>query len=153
MSTWKWSHANKGEKEWIFQLCIYLFFGGWGSSNSSLLGLSATNCVNLLSVRLPQYGQRSLLDKWDASFMRGGRDACLDWFRHPDICSVRCVVCLLDWWEDWGWRVTNWWRGGHCRQTTGPIIKGSEMPQVQADFYYQRKLRLQRVGDQLCPCQ
>lgn len=59
--------------------------------------------------------------------MRGGWEACLDWFWHWDICSVLCVVCLLDWWDDWGWRVMNWWQEGHWLQTIGPIIKGSEM--------------------------
>lgn len=39
----------------------------------------------------------------------------------------------------------NWWQGGHRLQTTGPIIKGSKMPQVHGDFYYRRKSRLRRA--------
>lgn len=87
------------------------------------------------------------LDKWDASFMRGGWDGGVDWFWHRDICSVLCVLLLLDWCEDWGWRVMNRWQKGHRWQSDRPIIKGSEIPQVQSDRCDQRRRRLVR----LCP--
>lgn len=134
--------------ELIFQCVLRLLSRDYHSNPS---GPSATKSVNALSFHLPQYGQFLALDKWDASFMRAGWAACLDWFRHWDICFVLCVVCLLDWWEDWGWRVMNWWQEGHWLQTTGPIIKASEMPRVHGDWYYQRKSRLwgQRIDLQL----
>lgn len=79
--------------------------------------------------------------------MRGGWDGGVDWFWHRDICSVLCVLLLLDWCEDWGWRVMNRWQKGHRWQSDRPIIKGSEIPRVQSDRCDQRRRRLVR----LCP--
>lgn len=143
---------TKGKLNKYFKLAFRCLFGQ-NKLKVKQLESFRTESLNALSFHLPQHSYFSLLDKWDASFMRGGWDACLDWFWHWDICFVLCVVCLLDWWEDWGWRVMNWWQEGRWSQTTGPIIKGSEMPQVHGDWYYQRKSRLQRARDQLRPCQ
>lgn len=70
-------------------------------------GSSVTESVNAMSFHLPY---SSLLDRWDASFMRGGWGGCLDCFWHWDICSVPCVLCA--WWIGGRIGVDGSWIGG-----------------------------------------
>lgn len=114
-------------------------------NNLNPSGLRLTNRVNVF--HRPHFRTNEMPVLWEED----GMPVCIDSDTRTFVLC--CVVCLLDWWEDWGWRVMNWWQEGHWLQTTGPIIKGSKMPQVHGDWYYQRKSRLQRARDQLCPCQ
>ena len=148
--------STKGEMELIFQTCIRAPRRKQVESVEIriLQDPSVTESVNALSSHLPSYGESSVLDKWDARFMRGGWEACLDWFWHRDICSV--LPCCVPVGLVGGLGLT-----GHelvagrplVADHSGQSLKAARIPQVHSDWYYQRKSRLQGARDQLCPCQ